>query len=242
MRTEEIEIEPIAVKNIISNNGKLTDDELNVVKGDIKTIVRWFNDYRRHNNEFIIKHGLVATSKELDPYYLHCGGAELTKLASKDWQMAIKIAREKGELKALKDADPNQEGFDYEIFSKEMEAKSRAYMWAPGKVIPNQWTGNKYSQCKTPLTMLLSIGCHFDGMIKKYWAALVKLTGHPDGKSGDWKYSAKSNDNAFSTFTLTKEVTRRPSYQQLFGQAEDDFGYRGDGNALKGMKIVLENV
>lgn len=229
-------------ETITCANGKLTDEELGLVKEDVRTIVRWFNAYRLHNNQFIIDTSLSPTSEELDPYYLYCGGAELTKLASKDWQMAIKIAREKGEIKSIKDADPNQSGFDYEIFGKVLEAKSRAYMWLPGKPIPNQWTGNKYSQCKTPLTMLLSIGCNYDGMIKKYWAALVKLIGHPDGKSGDWKYSAKSNDNAFSTFTLTKEVKSRPSYQQLFGQSEDDFGARGDGNALKGMKIVLENV
>jgi|ERR1035441_1741705 hypothetical protein len=240
----EAEIFQPIVNKIPSNRkeGNFTDKEIEAIRNDLKTIVKWFNLYRQHNNQFITNNNLVATSKELDPYYLYCGGAELTKLASKDWQMAIKIAREKSELGVIKDADANQEGFDYEIFSRPAEAKSKAYMFVPGKPIPNQWTGNKYSQCKTPLTMLLSIGCNYDGMIKKYWAALVRLNGHPDGKSGDWKYSAKSNDNAFSTFTLTKEITNRLSYQTLFGKAEDDFGSRGDGNALKGMKIILENV
>lgn len=233
---------PEIITSINKLNKKFTNDEIESLKNDIKTIIKWFNLSRQNNNKFITDNGLIATDKELDPYYLYYGGAELTKLASKDWETAVKFANGKKELISLKSAPPDQDGFDYNAFLREIESKSKAYMFVPGKLISNQWTGNKYSQCKTPLTILLSIGCNYDGMIKKCWAALIELIGHPDGKSGDWKYSAKSNDNAFSTFTLTKEVTQRLSYQQLFGKVEDDYGAHRDGNAKKGMKLILENI
>lgn len=212
------------------------------VKADIRTIVEWFNLYRLHNNRFISENGLVATTKSLDPYFLFAGGWELGKQFSKDWQMATKMATAKKALKAMVySPDPNQIGFDLTIGGEPVEEKSKAYFWVPGLEVPNKWTGNKYSQCKTSLTLLLNFGCNVDGTIKRVWAALVRLTGNPDGKSGDWKFSADSKDNAFSTLTLTKEVAGRPSYAQLWGQSENDYGVKSL-DAKIGMKVIGENI
>src|ERR1035437_4285502 len=163
--------------------GNFTNEKIECIWTDILIILKWFDLYRTHNNQFFSDNGLIVTSKDLDLYYLYCGKAEMGKHFSNHWQMAVKMAREKGELKCIKDVDPHQDGYDYNIFDTLVEGKNRTYFYIPGAVPPNKWTGNSYSKCKRDQTLLINIGCNNDGHVKTIWAATVKLTADPDRKS-----------------------------------------------------------
>jgi hypothetical protein len=215
---------------------KLTSLQIGNIRQDILTICQIFNHKRKYNNRYITAQGLDPKSATLDPYFLFEGGAELTKEFHNNWQLASKIAQRKGYLTAF--TYINNSGLV--LFDTEIEEVSKAFFWIPGQPIPNKWTGNRYSQDKSPETMLLSFGCNVDGTIKKIWASIVYLTANPDGKSGDWKFNADGKNSGFSSLDLTQDITGRPSYQQIVGNI--DIAYKSTGDAKRGLQLMLENL
>lgn len=214
----------------------LTPIQLASIKQDILLICQNFNSFRTNISDYLRLQGLDPKDKTLDPFYLYEGGANLTKQFNKDWTLAAKVAKAKSQISVMEYAANEQRGFNLQLFGEKVEEVSRAFHYIPGIAIPNKWTGNKFSQTKPQTTLLLSFACNFDGSIKQLWAAIVSLTSHPDGQSGDWKFS-DCDKAGFSSLTLTQDVFDRPSFQQVLGDLEYDYIVGGD--AKKGMKMVM---
>lgn len=219
---------------------KLSLEQTAAIKQDLFTLARGFNAFRQNTSQYLTAQGLNPKDKNLDPFYLYEGGSDLTKQFHKDWQLASKIAIAKGLLSVMKYAGSDHTGFNLRISETPIEEVSKAFMWVPGVTVPNKWTGNKFSQSKRTTTLLLSFACNFDGSIRSLWAAIAELTSNPDGKTGDWTFSADTHNAAFSSLTLTQSIFSRTSYQQIVGNLELDYGVSGD--AKKGMKLLLDKL
>lgn len=221
---------------------KLTVNETANVSDDLDAICNELNGLRQNTNQYLAAQFYTeAASNALDPYFLRMGGAELGKQFSKDLELATKLAQLKGKLKSLfYDSDGN-----VTVFRMPVDQVSRAFLWGPGTAAPNKWTKNRYQQTGDGLSygdsLLLSFACNLDGCIRAKWATLVNLSSNPNG-TGDWAFSLKSKTTAFSCFTLTPEVYRRSTYQQLCGVAEMDYGAARDGDARVGMKLKLQSL
>lgn len=216
---------------------KLTTQQIEALKTDILTICQAFNQLRQSTVQYLTVQGLNPKDKTLDPFNIYEGGADLTKRFNKDWILAAKICRAKGQLSVMEYAINDYSGFNLSLGGQKIEEVSRAFQWIPGQPLPNKWTGNKFSQSKPQTTLLLSFGCNFDGSIRQVWASVSDLVSHPDGKSGDWRFSANCDRAGFSSLTLTDDLFARPSYQQIIGDVEEDYGISGD--AKKGLKLVM---
>ena len=216
---------------------KLTPQQIETLKNDILTVCQAFNQLRQSTVQYLTLQGLDPKDKQLDPFNIYEGGADLTKRFNKDWTLAARICRAKGLLSVMTYAANDHSGFNLNLDGNRIEEVSRAFQWIPGQPLPNKWTGNKFSQSKPQTTPLLSFGCNFDGSIRQVWASVSDLVSHPDGKSGDWRFSADCDRAGFSSLTLTEDIFARPSYQQIIGDVEEDYGISGD--AKKGLKLVM---
>lgn len=220
---------------------KLTVQETEDVNNDLASICAEVIGLRHNTNQYLTIQLPDRPADALDPYFLRLGGAELGKQFSKDLELATKLAQSKGKLKALRyDKDGN-----VTVFEMPVDQVARAFLWTPGVVAPNKWTKNRYQQSGSGISyndsFLLSFACNLDGSIRAYWATLVNLSSNPNG-TGDWAFSPKAKTAAFSCFTLTPEVYRRPTYQQICGAAEMDYGASRDGDARMGMKLKLQSL
>lgn len=218
---------------------KLTPLQIASLKQDILLICQNFNDFRQNTADYLRLRGLDPKDKTLDPFNLYEGGADLTKQFNRDWTLATKIAKVKGQLSVMEYATNAQQGFNLRLFGEKIEEVSRAFHYIPGITIPNKWTGNKFSQSKPLTTLLFSFACNFDGSIKQVWACVVALISRPDGQSGDWKFS-DCERAGFSSLTMTKDIFDRPSFNQILGDL--DYDYIPGGDAKKGMKLLLSNL
>jgi hypothetical protein len=218
---------------------KLSKLQVTSLTSDIFTICNTFNNFRANITDYLRIQGLDPKDKVLDPFYLYEGGADLTKQFNKDWILAAKVARAKGNLSSMQYAENDHRGFNLRVFGESIEEVSRAFHYIPGIPCPNKWTGNKFSQSKPLTTLLFTFGCHSDGSIKSVFAAIVDLTSRPDGKSGDWKFS-DCDKAGFSTLIMTQDIFNRPNYNQIIGDLE--FDYTNYGDAKKGMKLMLNKL
>ena len=214
--------------------------ELPEIKQDLYIICQIINGLRNNANQYLNGKGLDVASKEIDPYYLFEGGATRGTQFYRDWKLAIKIAESGSLLKTIKNC-VGEEGVNLNLCGSEVLTVTRAWHWIPGVVPPNDWTGTKLKKEGITDTLMLSFGCNSDGTIRQFWAAVDSLNNRADGK-GDWNFSPDAKNSGFSTFTLTQEVYRRATYQQICGSALLDYGNNRDGDAKKGMKLKMENV
>jgi hypothetical protein len=220
---------------------KLTVNETADVNGDLDAICNELNGLRQNTNQYLVTQLPDQPSDTLDPYFLKVGGAELGKQFSKDLELATKLAQSKVKLKAFQYSKDGT----MTVFGMVVDQVARAFLWSPGVVAPNKWTKNRYQQSGDGVSygdsLLLSFACNLDGSLRAKWATLVNLSSNPNG-TGDWSFSPKAKTSAFSCFTLTAETYRRPTYQQLCGVAEMDYGASRDGDARMGMKLKLQSL
>jgi len=219
---------------------KLTDSEKDLLARDLILIANGINGIRENQNNYLSSYSLSPESiRELDPYYLRAGGATMGIHFSATRQLATKIAVQRNDFSLLA-----YNGNELTINGTPVEEASRSFLWTPSTQAPNQWSRGRFQQkdhkgISYSDYLLMTFACNDTGLIRSMWAASVILSSSPDGK-GDWSFSG--NNAGFTSYTLTADSVKLPSYQQIIGTTIPDYGTDKGGDAKKGLKLKMESI